>query len=53
MGGLVGLRVDGFRLVALFVFLGWNVPEEAVESVVVIPIDPFESDFLDVVNGLQ
>jgi hypothetical protein len=39
--------------VVALVFLGWDVPEEAVEPVVVIPADPVEDDLLDLWQAFQ
>jgi hypothetical protein len=31
-------------------FLGWDVPEEAVQPPIVVPVDPFHSRVLDIVE---
>lgn len=53
VGGATGWWADVFSLVDLLELLGRNVSEGAVQSVIVVPIDPVERDFLDVTFGLQ
>ena len=39
-------------VVVALVFLGWDVPEVAVEPFVVVPIEPVEGDLFDIRDRL-
>ena len=40
-------------MVVAFIFFGRHVPERAVQAPIVVPIQPVEGEFFDVLKGLQ
>ena len=53
VGGVTGRCAVSLSVVVPLVLLGWDVPEVAVESFVIIPSHPLEGDLLNIRDRLE